>query len=118
MTASSGRAYVMRASRHVVRLGVKEEVATVERMLRAHQTKVVAATAAASSRLRGDRRHPPSLTMRRPAYYGAPMRTRVGVLVVLLCGFATVGRAAEWVVASNGKCVRRWTPSSIGNGPI
>jgi hypothetical protein len=39
------------------------------------------------------------------------MRKRAGLLVLLVCGFASVAVASEWVVDANGKCVRRWTPS-------
>jgi hypothetical protein len=46
------------------------------------------------------------------------MRKRAGLLVLLVCGFASVAVASEWVVDANGKCVRRWTPSSLANGPI
>jgi hypothetical protein len=56
--------------------------------------------------------------MRRATYYAAPMRTRLGILVLLVAGFANVGAAADWVVAANGKCVRQWSPSDIGRGPV
>jgi len=43
---------------------------------------------------------------------------RAGVLVTLLFLSADVACAGRWVVKDGGNCVREWTPSSIGRGPL
>ena len=46
------------------------------------------------------------------------MSIRAGILVAVLFLSADVAVAGRWVVKDGGNCVREWTPSSIGRGPL
>src|SRR5262249_19605953 len=76
--------------------------------------------ARAARRRRNARDRPPRrrLTPRRASYYLPRVRILLGVLAIFLCTSTDRAVAGRWAVNDRGECVREWTPSSIGRGPL